>query len=90
MPLKTTAEEDPNRKAAVDDIRHILGHLEDRTLIEVLATSPTLHDLTLAALWRRGDGDLIAREHRELSPSAAAIIEILSGEEEEQEADDRL
>ena len=89
MPLKTTADDDPNRKAAVDDVRRTLGRLDDRTLVEVLATAPTLHDLTLAALWRRGDGDLIAREHLELSPSAAAIIEIISGEEEEREVDDR-
>lgn len=85
MTLRTKDEFDPNRAAVADDVRHTLGALEDAVIVEVLGASPTLRDLADAALWHRGDGDLIAREHSELSASAAAIIEILTREEDDAE-----
>lgn len=72
------------RKATADDVRHVLGEIEDVTLAEILSYAPSFRDLSDAAIWVRGDGDLIAREHRELSANALAIAELLSRVEEEE------
>lgn len=39
---------------------------------------PTYQELSEAALWARGDGDLAAREAKQLSPAALAIASILA------------
>lgn len=52
-------------------------------MVDILANTPSLRDLNDAALWWRGDGDLIAREHRELSARALAVVEVLSRADED-------
>lgn len=76
-----TAQTD--KLATASDIRHVLGNLDDTTVSEILSSRPSLDALGEAALWARGDGDLVAREHRELSAQAQAIAEILRREDEE-------
>lgn len=83
MNLKSPSQPDPHAPAASDDIRRLLGALEDRTIVEILALKPSLEDLGEAALWRRGDSDLIARSQRQLSAGAQAVIDILARDEEE-------
>lgn len=80
-----TAQTD--RLATASDVRHVLGDLDDTTINKILSSNPSLGALGEAALWARGDGDLIAREHRELSAQAEAIAEILRREDEEQSDD---
>lgn len=83
MNLKTSDHFEPHRQATSEDIRHILGELDDAVVVQILANTPSLRDLNDAALWWRGDGDLIAREHRELSARALAVVEVLSGMDED-------
>lgn len=83
MNLKRTEPFEPHRQATSDDVRHVLGDIDDTLVAEILSTTPSLRDLNDAALWWRGDGDLIAREHRELSARALAVVEVLSRADEE-------
>jgi len=83
MTLQDKDQFDPERPAVADDIRQTLGQLEDAVIVEILGASPTLRDLADAALWHRGDGDLIAREQRAMSARAEVIIDILAREDEE-------
>jgi hypothetical protein len=83
MNLRTKEQTDPQRKAASQDVRRTLGSLDDGLIVEILGLRPTLRDLTEAALWLRGNGDLTARHLRDMSASAAAIIEILKREDED-------
>lgn len=83
MTLEDKDPFDPERPAVADDVRHTLGRLEDAVIVEILGASPTLRDLADAALWHRGDGDLIAREHRAMSARAEVIIDILARDVEE-------
>ena len=76
-----TAQTD--RLATASDVRHALGDLDDTTINQILSSNPSLTALDEAALWARGDGDLIARQRRELSAQAEAIAEILRREDEE-------
>lgn len=83
MNLKRTEPFEPYKSATSDDVRHMLGDVDDTLVAEILASRPSLRDLNDAALWWRGDGDLIAREHRELSAQALAIVEALSRADED-------
>jgi hypothetical protein len=81
--MQRSTETDINRKATVEDVRRTFGEMDDTIVAEILSNRPTLRELSDAALWVRGDGDLIAREHRELSAAALAVAEIMTREEEE-------
>jgi hypothetical protein len=78
---------DPARLATAEDVRHVLGAIEDIIIAHILAVQPTYHELAEAAIWSRGDGDLAARESKDLSAAALAIANILveadEGEPEE-------
>ena len=89
MTVRNEPHFEPHRKATAADVRHMLGDLEDAAIVEILANQPSLRYLNDAALWQRGDGDLIAREHREPSASALAIVEIMSRADEDLVDDDR-
>lgn len=75
---RSTEPFEPFRQASSEDVRRTLGDLDATIIVDILAQTPTVRDLDDAALWRRGDGDLIAREHRQMSASARAITEILA------------
>ncbi len=83
MTIQKQPVTDASRPATSDDIRHVLGDIDDTTTAEILAVQPSYGDLSDAAIWARGDGDLITREHRELSAGARAVAEILVREDEE-------
>jgi hypothetical protein len=89
MNLKSASQPDPTRKAASEDVRTTLGVVDDGTVMEILALKPSLHDLAEAALWQRGDSDLFAREHHEVSAAAQAVIDILERTDEEWAEDER-
>jgi hypothetical protein len=46
--------------AGRDDLRQILGDIEDAKILKILALMPTLADLEEAAAWAAGDGDVLA------------------------------
>jgi hypothetical protein len=74
---KDPAQTSPGAIATSDDVKRSFGGLDDLTVSEVLSAQPSLRDLSDAALWLRGDGDLIGREHREITANAQAVIDIL-------------
>lgn len=89
MATKSAIQTDAYAIATLDDVRRTLGALDDMTIAEILKAKPSLRDLSDAALWHKGDGDLIAREHRELTAGAQAIIDILDRAEEQWPEDER-
>lgn len=76
------------RTATRDDIRHVLGAIDDTLAVKILSKKPSFADLSDAAIWVRGDGDAIAREQLELSATALAIAEVLAREDEREPADE--
>lgn len=66
------------REATRDDIRHVLGAVDDTLAVKILSKKPSFADLSDAAIWARGDGDAIARDELELSTTAYAIAELLA------------
>lgn len=78
-----TAASDPARFATHEDVRHVLGEVEDIVIAEILSVRPTYRDLSEAAIWAHGDSDLAARERGELTAGALAIAEILARNEDD-------
>ncbi len=73
------------RLASTEDIRAILGALEERELLEVVALRPTIGDLEKAAVWLSGDPDIVgAREP--LKGVAGEIVDLLKSDEEDEAA----
>lgn len=83
MGAERSTQLDVERQATPEDVRHVLGETDQSVVVEILSNKPSFRELTDAAIWARGDGDLIAREHAELSAAALAVAEILTREEDE-------
>lgn len=82
---KPTADRPVNVAATVDDLRRILGDLDDHKISEILALNPDIADLEEVAMCLAGDADLVTRAGHRLSAAAARIADLLPPEEEEDE-----
>ncbi len=69
--------------ATVDDVRRIVGEIDDAKTVAILALHPTMVDLEQAALWAVGDGDVLAKQGRPLTGVAAAVFDLLTADEDE-------
>lgn len=68
-----------------DEIKAVLGDIDDNKIIEILALKPSLVDLEAAVMWLAGDSDILARDGYQLSEAAAQIVDILAVDEDEAE-----
>ncbi len=69
--------------ASTEDIRAVLGALNESDLLEIVHLQPTIRDLEEAATWLSGDRDIFGAGEP-LSGVAAEIVEVLtSGDEAE-------
>ena len=66
-----------------DDLLRIVGDIDEREALEILALNPTIAEIEEAAVWAVGDGDVLAKTGRPLTGIAAEIFEILTADEEE-------
>ena len=80
MPAKPST---PPSNLRVDQVKSILGDVDNAKLIEILEMQPTLAELEQAAIWAAGNGDILAKEGRPLTDRVAAIVEVLTPDEEE-------
>jgi hypothetical protein len=73
--------------ATLRDAKHLLGDTDESKIAEILAVQPTIWELEQAAIWHRGDGDVLGKQGHALSGKAARIFEILSADEEDNSRD---
>jgi hypothetical protein len=78
-------EADKSAAATAEQVRRLLGELDAETVVQILALHPTLADLELAAVYATGDGEALGKAGRPPAGVAAAIVDILAPEEEEEE-----
>jgi hypothetical protein len=69
--------------ATAEDVRRILGELDDTTVVSILALQPSVGQIEAARLWLNGSGDVLAKEGRPLDGVVAAIFDMLDVDEEE-------
>ncbi len=65
------------------ELKAILGDIDDAKVIEIIELKPTLAELEEAAVWATGDGDVLAKGGRPLAGTVAAVLEILTADDEE-------
>jgi hypothetical protein len=76
----------PNGATATrDNLVSIVGHIDERKVLDILALRPTISQIEEAAIWATGNGDVLAKGGRSLSGVPADIFEILTSGEEEEE-----
>jgi len=68
-----------------DDVRRILGDIDEGKIIEILGLHPSVPDLEQAAIWSAGDGDVLAKSGHPLGGIVAQIVDILAIDEDEEE-----
>jgi hypothetical protein len=81
MPITQTAREG-DKIATHEDVKDILGDLDERKMLPILAIRPTVTDLEEASMWLAGDLDVL--EPRPLKDVAGQIVTILTENEEEE------
>ena len=79
--------ESDSAPATPDDAKRLLGDTDERKIAEILAVQPTIWELEQAAIWHRGDGDVLGKAGRPLSGKAAQVFEILSADDEDDTRD---
>ena len=52
--------------------------------MQILALHPTIAEIEQAVLWTAGDGDILAKGGHPLTGTVAAVLDILSVEDEEE------
>jgi hypothetical protein len=70
-----------------DEVRRLLGELDDERIAEIVKLAPALQEIELAAACLDGRTDLLVREGHHLSATAAQILEIVLSDEEALEID---
>ncbi len=70
--------------ATREDLLRLVGDLDERKVLDILALRPTVTEIEQAALWAAGDGDVLAKGGHPLRGTAAEVLDILTADEEEE------
>lgn len=70
--------------ASAEEVRRILGELDEAKLLDILALRPSIRDVEQASLWLAGDADVFGAG-QPLPPLAGDIVAILTADEDEEE-----
>ncbi len=71
------------RRTTRDDVKGILGDLDDTKMLPIMALRPTIADVEAASQWLGGDRDVFGAEEP-LKGVASQIVTILTADEEEE------
>jgi hypothetical protein len=85
MSKQATPARKHESSAGVDDIRRVLGELDETKLLDIQALQPTIRDLEEASLWLSGDPDVFGAEPP-IRGVASKIVTILTADEEDEPA----
>jgi hypothetical protein len=83
MAKEPATAEDRGALATADDIRRILGALDEAKLLDIVALRPGILDVEEASLWLAGDSDIFGAG-QPLKPVAGEIVAVLTADEEEE------
>ncbi len=83
MAKEPATAQDRGALATADDIRRILGTLDEAKLLDIVALRPTILDVEEASVWLAGDSDIFGAG-QPLKPVAGEIVAILTADEQEE------
>jgi phosphoglycolate phosphatase-like HAD superfamily hydrolase len=75
------------RHLTPQDVRHILGDLDDAKIAAILATEATPEELEEVAAWASGESDVMGELERPLEGVVATVYDILMTGEDLEERD---
>jgi hypothetical protein len=78
-----TAIASNSQSATRDDIKNILGDLDETRMLPILALQPTIADVEKASVWLGGDTDVFGAAEP-LKGIASQIVTILTADEDEE------
>ena len=84
--MATAAISNPGQggaQATAEDVKRIIGDIDDSKVVEILDLEPTIVELEEAVVGAAGDADILGKEGHPLSATAYKIVEILTAGEEE-------
>ena len=81
--MQKTGTASSSRPASHDDVRSILGDLDETRMLPILALRPTVADVEEASIWLGGDADVFGAAEP-LSAIASQIVAILTADEDEE------
>jgi hypothetical protein len=81
--MQRTATASSRRPATHDDVKSILGDLDETKMLPILALQPTVADVEEASVWLGGDADVFGAAEP-LKGVASHIVTILTADEEEE------
>jgi hypothetical protein len=81
--VQKAAQASNRRPATHDDVKSILGDLDETKMLPVLALRPTIADVEEASIWLGGDADVFGAVEP-LKGVASQIVTILTANEEEE------
>ncbi|MCP4779469.1 MAG: hypothetical protein ABUJ98_11935 [Hyphomicrobium sp.] len=70
-------------QATAEDVKRIIGDIEDPKVLEILNLEPTIVELEEVVVGAAGDVDILGKEGHQLTAVAYQIVEILTAGEEE-------
>ncbi len=83
MAKEPATAQDRGALATADDIRRILGTLDEAKLLDIVALRPTILDVEEASVWLAGDSDIFGAG-QPLKPVAGEIVAIPTADEQEE------
>ncbi len=82
-PMKKIAD---NAPLGVDEVKQIVGDIDDAKTIEILELRPTVVEFEEAAAWVSGNSEILGKAGRPLTGDGAQIVDILTADEDEEPA----
>ena len=73
--------EPTSRSVTQQDIKSVLGNLDDATVTAILAVGPSIKGLEEAMAWASGESDVMGDLERPLEGSVARVYDILTQDE---------
>ena len=82
--MQKTETASSSRPATRDDVRSILGGLDETKMQPILELRPTVADVEEASIWLGGDADVFGAAEP-LGDTASEIVAILTADEDEEQ-----
>ena len=81
--MQKIATASSRKSATLDDVKSILGDLDETKMLPILALRPTIAEVEEASIWLGGDADVFGAAEP-LKGVASQIVTILTANDEEE------
>jgi hypothetical protein len=71
--------------ATRDELRRILGELDDETITEIMMLGASVGEVEEAAVWASGQGDVLGKSGHPLTGVAAEVFDLIPSDDPEQD-----